>query len=247
MISVRSVNLSFHHNGVRLPVLKDISFELGAEDSCAIIGPSGCGKTSLLFLLNGLLRPDSGAITITGAPRCGTILQNFGLFPWKTVVQNIALGLSLRREPANAVGKRVRGLLEEMELIGFENHFPGQLSGGMQQRVALARALAIEPEILYMDEPLSSLDALTRERLQNLILHIGLTKRITTVLVTHSIEEAVFLGRRIILLSHRPGQIVRIFDNPDSGSKDFRTSESFFRQCSTLRATLARETDESET
>jgi ABC-type nitrate/sulfonate/bicarbonate transport system ATPase subunit len=243
MITVQSVNLSFAHNGATLPILQDVSFRLGNEDYCAIIGPSGCGKTSLLFLLAGLLQPDSGTIDIAGSPRSGTILQNFGLFPWKTVFQNIALGLVLQGSPPRDVRDRVESLLEEMGLSGFGDHFPGQLSGGMQQRVALARALAIEPDILFMDEPLSSLDALTRERLQNLLVDVRRTKRITTVMVTHSIEEAVFLGRTIIVLSGRPGRVLRIIDNPDADTGNFRQSSAFFQRCIAVRQTLAGELD----
>ena len=243
MITVQSVNLSFAHNGATLPILQDVSFRLGNEDYCAIIGPSGCGKTSLLFLLAGLLQPDSGTIDIAGSPRSGTILQNFGLFPWKTVFQNIALGLVLQGLSRRDVRERVESLLEEMGLSGFGDHFPGQLSGGMQQRVALARALAIEPDILFMDEPLSSLDALTRERLQNLLVDVRRTKRIITVMVTHSIEEAVFLGRTIIVLSGRPGRVLRIIDNPDADTGNFRQSSAFFQRCIAVRQTLAGEID----
>lgn len=238
MINVQSVNLSFDHAAVARLVLQDISFQIPPHESCAIIGPSGCGKTSLLFLLAGLLKPDSGTIAITGNPHCGTILQHFGLFPWKTVSQNIGLGLVLQKKRKVIIRERVAHLLQEMGLSGFEEHFPAQLSGGMQQRVALARALATEPEILFMDEPLSSLDALTRERLQNLILDVWQAKRITAVLVTHSIEEAVFLGRRIIVLSRRPGRVLRIVENPGAGERDYRQSEYFFYQCGVLRETL---------
>ncbi len=247
MINVRSVNLCFDHQTVARPVLQDISFQIPPYGSCAIIGPSGCGKTSLLFLLSGLLQPDSGEIVIAGTPNCGTILQNFGLFPWKTVYQNIGLGLVLQRKKKSFIQERVTRLLREMGLGGFEEHYPGQLSGGMQQRVALARALATEPEILFMDEPLSSLDALTRERLQNLILDVWQAKRITAVLVTHSIEEAVFLGRRIIVLSKRPGRILRIVDNPGAGEPDYRQSEYFFHQCGILRETLKGEENGQQT
>ncbi len=238
MITVSSASLSFTHEGQIQSVLDDISFEIEAHDSCAIIGPSGCGKTSLLFLLANLLQPDSGTLTIKGNPRCGTILQNYGLFPWKTVAENIGLGLTLKKVDKTMINGVVAQLLEEMELDGFDNHFPGQLSGGMQQRVALARALAIDPEILLMDEPLSSLDALTRERLQNLILDIVHKRKITSVLVTHSIEEAVFLGRKIIILSRRPARILKIVDNPGAGSPDYRQSDQFFHQCIRLRELL---------
>jgi len=238
MITVSSASLSFAHEGRRQRVLDTISFDIDAHDRCAIIGPSGCGKTSLLFLLAGLLQPDSGTITMAGNPRCGTILQNYGLFPWKTVAENIGLGLLLKKEDRTRTRKVVAQLLEEMELGGFDNHFPGQLSGGMQQRVALARALAVDPEILFMDEPLSSLDALTRERLQNLILDIVQKRRITAVLVTHSIEEAVFLGKKIIILSRRPARILQVVDNPGAVSPDYRQSDRFFHQCVRLREHL---------
>lgn len=238
MIQAQSANLSFSHAGTVHPVLRDVTFQIEPQSSCAIIGPSGCGKTSLLFLLAGLLHPDSGTIAITGQPRSGTILQNFGLFPWKTVSQNIGLGLVLKGVDKKLIRAKVEQLLTEMGLTGFGGHYPGQLSGGMQQRVAMARALAIDPQVLFMDEPLSSLDALTRERLQNLIQEIRVQKKITMVLVTHAIEEAVFLGRRIIVLSGRPGRVLRIVENPEAGSADYRQSDIFFHRCVELREIL---------
>ena len=246
MIKVQAVNLGFAHGGVVQPVLADITFHLRPRESCAIIGPSGCGKTSLLFLLAGLLQPSSGSIQLTGKPRRGTILQNFGLFPWKTVADNIGLGLQVQKMAKAEIASRVRQSLDEMGLAGFGKHYPGQLSGGMQQRVALARALAIEPDILFMDEPLSALDALTRERLQKLILTVWQTRQITTVLVTHSTEEAVFLGRRIIVLSRRPGRILHIVDNPGAGEVDYRQTTAFFQQCTELRQILRSEDDGQE-
>lgn len=241
MINVSSAFLSFEHEGRRQPVLEDVSFSIQQEESCAIIGPSGSGKTSLLFLLAGILQPESGTIRINGNPKCGTILQNYGLFPWKRVSENIGLGLTLQKADKEKIKSVVQQQLEDMELTGFGDHFPGQLSGGMQQRVALARALAIEPEILFMDEPLSSLDALTRERLQNLILKIIRDKRITTVLVTHSIEEAVFLGTKIIILSKRPGRILKIVDNPGGADINYRQTGRFFQQCTRIRELLTGE------
>ncbi len=247
MIEVRSVSLGFEHAGTLQPVLRDICFKVEAHSSCAIIGPSGCGKTSLLFLLAGLLRPDSGSIERAGNPRSGTILQNYGLFPWKTVADNVGLGLTLQKVAKSEVRRRVDRLLGEMGLSGYGAHFPGQLSGGMQQRVALARALAVEPQILFMDEPLSALDALTRERLQNLLLTVWRQKRLASVLVTHSIEEAVFLGQKIVVLSRRPARVLRIVDNPDAGADDYRRSEAFFHRCTTLREILKGEDDGQKT
>ena len=247
MIDVRSVNLSYETESEKMAVLKDISFRIQADSTCAIIGPSGCGKSSLLFLLAGLKQPDSGEIVIAGKPRCGTILQNYGLFPWKTVAQNIGLGLALRATDRKSIKERTDSLIEEMGLAGFDNYFPSQLSGGMQQRVALARALAIEPEILLMDEPLSSLDALTRERLQNLFLHIRAKKKITAVIVTHSIEEAVFLGNRIVVLSKRPAGILQVVENPQAGDLAYRKREQFYTRCTMLRELLREEFDGQET
>ncbi len=241
MIEVRAVHLSYGSGEEKKAVLNDISFRVPADSTCAVIGPSGCGKSSLLFLLAGLKQPDSGEIMIAGNPRCGTILQNYGLFPWKTVAQNIGLGLSLRGADNAQTGTRVAALIDEMGLTGFDAYFPAQLSGGMQQRVALARALAIEPEILLMDEPFSSLDALTRERLQNLFLQLRKKKKITSVIVTHSIEEAVFLGNRIIVMSKRPAGIVQVVENPEAGDPGYRGREQFYARCTMLRNLLREE------
>jgi NitT/TauT family transport system ATP-binding protein len=246
MIEVNGASLYFKNDQSVNQVLKDVSFRVKPNSCCAIIGPSGCGKTSLLFLLAGLRKPDSGKIVITGTPETGTILQNYGLFPWKTVAQNISLGLVLKKEKKEIIEKRTAELLREMGLSGFGDHYPIQLSGGMQQRVALARALAVEPQILLMDEPLSSLDALTRERLQNLILGIQQSKKITIVLVTHSIEEAVFLGHKIIVLSKSPGQILQIVNNPEAGSREHRQQDIFFLRCKELRHVLKEEYDGQE-
>lgn len=246
MITVEGVSLSFARNGAAKEILDNISFQVEPRTSCALIGPSGCGKTSLLFLLAGLLQAQKGTITIEGDPRCGTILQNFGLFPWKTVSQNIGLGLVLQNKPKKSVELRIAELLRDMGLRGFGDHYPVELSGGMQQRVALARALAIDPNILLMDEPLSSLDALTRERLQNLILEIWQKRKISMVLVTHSIEEAVFLGRKIIVLSDRPARVLEIVENPGVGERDYRQSEGFFHRCIEVRKVLQGEGDGQE-
>lgn len=246
MINVRSVNLSYGENTEKKDVLSDVSFRIQADSTCAIIGPSGCGKSSLLFLLAGLKQPDTGEIVIKGNPRRGTILQNYGLFPWKTVAQNIGLGLALRALDKKQIKEKVNSLIEEMGLTGFDDYFPSQLSGGMQQRVALARSLAIEPEILLMDEPLSSLDALTRERLQNLFLQIREKKKITSVIVTHSIEEAVFLGNTIVVLSKRPAGILQIVDNPEAGDLSYRGQEQFYTRCNMLRNLLREESNGQE-
>lgn len=243
MIALDQVHLSFADNGRVLPVLEDVSLQVGAGASCAVIGPSGCGKTSLLFLLAGLLEPTAGTVRVADRSRTGVILQHYGLLPWKSVAANIALGLRLQGADRERTRARVDELLVEMDLAAFADHFPGQLSGGMQQRVALARALATEPRLLLMDEPLSALDALTRERLQHTILGVWQRHRVTMVLVTHSIEEAVFLGQTVVVLTSRPARVAAVVDNPGAGRSDYRQSETFFHQCRQLRALIREHCD----
>ena len=243
MIALDQVHLSFADNGRVLPVLEDVSLQVGAGASCAVIGPSGCGKTSLLFLLAGLLEPTAGTVRVADHSRTGVILQHYGLLPWKSVAANIALGLRLQGADRERTRARVDELLVEMDLAAFADHFPGQLSGGMQQRVALARALATEPRLLLMDEPLSALDALTRERLQHTILGVWQRHRVTMVLVTHSIEEAVFLGQTVVVLTSRPARVAAVVDNPGAGRSDYRQSETFFHQCRQLRALIREHCD----
>ncbi len=241
MIEVDQVSFAYCESGQNNLILQDISFHVVQGESLAVIGPSGCGKTSLLFLLAGLLQPARGQVRIAQQARCGTILQNYGLFPWKTVYENTALGLQLSKIPEREAFTRVGQMLEEMALSPYAGYYPAQLSGGMQQRVALARTLVMQPDILLMDEPLSSLDALTRERLQNLILHVWRQKKILPVIVTHSIEEAVLLGRRIIVLGNSPGQVIQQLDNPEAGEADYRSKELFFERCTLLRRILMEE------
>ena len=243
MIALDQVHLSFADNVRTLPVLEDVSLQVGAGASCAVIGPSGCGKTSLLFLLAGLLKPTAGTVRVADRSRTGVILQHYGLLPWKSVAANIALGLRLQGADRERTRARVDELLVEMDLAAFADHFPGQLSGGMQQRVALARALATEPRLLLMDEPLSALDALTRERLQHTILDVWQRHRVTMVLVTHSIEEAVFLGQTVVVLTSRPARVAAVVDNPGAGRSDYRQSETFFHQCRRLRALIREHCD----
>ena len=243
MIALDQVHLSFADNGRVLPVLEDVSLQVGAGASCAVIGPSGCGKTSLLFLLAGLLKPTAGTVRVADRSRTGVILQHYGLLPWTSVAANISLGLRLQGADRERTRARVDELLVEMDLAAFADHFPGQLSGGMQQRVALARALATEPRLLLMDEPLSALDALTRERLQHTILGVWQRHRVTMVLVTHSIEEAVFLGQTVVVLTSRPARVAAVVDNPGAGRSDYRQSETFFHQCRQLRALIREHCD----
>lgn len=244
MIEVKNLNFSYPSRDGKINVLKDISFNLNKGESCAIIGPSGCGKTTLLYLLSGLFSTSDGEIIIGGEPvqpkrkNTALILQEYGLFPWKTVWENTVLGLVLRKTPRNIQYSIGKSILEELGLWDAKDRFPFQLSGGQRQRIAIARAIAISPDLLLMDEPFSSLDAMTREILQDTLLGIWKKRKMTFIIVTHSIEEAVLLGQRIIVLSALPGAIIENFESLHRGEKGYRMSEDYFELCNYLRKTL---------
>jgi ABC-type nitrate/sulfonate/bicarbonate transport system ATPase subunit len=242
MISVRLLTKTF--DPAAGAVLEGLSFELGQGETLAVIGPSGCGKTTLLYILAGLWAPSSGEVTL-GADRhrrdgrqTAFILQDFGLFPWKTARDNITLGLRLQGVPAALRRAAAEALLEEFGLAGLGGRYPVQLSGGQKQRVAIARALATTPDILLMDEPFSSLDALTREHLQNFMVDMWQRRTLTYIIVTHSVEEAVFLGRRVAVLTDRPTRVKALIENPHFGQPDLRQRDCFFDRVRRVRQAM---------
>ncbi len=242
-MSLRFENVQLSYD--RLHALKDLTLQVADGEALAIIGPSGCGKSSMLRLAAGLSQATSGLVQVNGERRLkphrktALILQDFGLLPWKTVYQNAELGLRIQGIPASERALRTHDALTRVGLTDFAHSYPAELSGGMQQRLALARALALDIDMLLMDEPLSALDALLREELQDTLLSLWQEKRYTQVLVTHSIEEAVYLGQRIVVMAPRPGRVVACLDNPLMGSASYRTNEAFFSQCKRLRQALA--------
>jgi NitT/TauT family transport system ATP-binding protein len=199
-------------------VFSDVSFDVKEGEIVSIVGPSGCGKTTLLRCVVGLMGPSEGSVEISGAKVDGPpdgvamVFQNFGLFPWKSVAANVAYGLTVRGISKKDAAPRVQELIKVVGLEGFEKAYPYQLSGGMQQRAGLARALAIEPSVLVMDEPFAALDAQTRDILQLELLRIWDTRRAAMMFVTHSIDEAVLMGDRIVILRGRPSTIFDIVD-----------------------------------
>ncbi len=196
-----------------LLAVQGLSFRAEPGEFVAIVGPSGCGKSSLLNAIAGTLAPAGGRILIDGQPvtgpgyRCGMVFQSPALFPWRTVVGNIAYGLELRGVPARQAAAQALPFVALVGLHGFEDSYPDELSGGMQQRANLARAMAVQPAVLLCDEPLSALDAQTREHMQVELERIWLATRPTTVYVTHQISEALYLADRILVLSQRPSAI----------------------------------------
>src|SRR6058998_2312827 len=216
-LEVKGVSKAYYEAGKEFKVLNNVGFELAERDFVCIVGPSGCGKSTLLRIIVGLDRPTNGVVLYEGRPieardpRVAMVFQSFALFPWLTVEQNVEIGLEARHVPPDVRAAKAERYIEAVGLTGFENAFPRELSGGMKQRVGLARALAIEPLLLCMDEPFSSLDPLTAQNLRDEILQLWANPDLppkAVLMVTHSIEEAVYLADRVIVLSSRPGHMV---------------------------------------
>jgi ABC-type nitrate/sulfonate/bicarbonate transport system ATPase subunit len=243
MLELRDLCASYPGRG---RVIEGISVRVPPGRTECIIGPSGCGKTTLLLAAAGLKPPDSGDVLLEGSgvaagdTRIGLVLQHYGLFPWFTAAENAALGLRIRGVRRREREAAACSLLERVGLADRARSFPAELSGGEQQRVAIARGISLEPRLLLMDEPFSALDAMTRESLQDLLIRVLQERPLSAVVVTHSIEEAAFLGDSICLLAGRPAQIVERFDNPGRGSRGFRTSSDFFGLERSIREALER-------
>jgi NitT/TauT family transport system ATP-binding protein len=204
----------------RLIALRDVSLDVRRGEFLAIVGPSGCGKTTFINMINGFVKPLSGTISLGGVPVKGPgpdramVFQDYALLPWRTVESNVAFAMENRRPRPSAEEQagRIRQALEMVGLVGFEKSYPHELSGGMRQRVGIARALVTEPEILLMDEPFGAVDAMTREAMQAEFEKIIAQTRQTVVFITHSIDEAVTLGDRVVVVSNRPGRIKQVVD-----------------------------------
>ncbi|MEG6616700.1 ABC transporter ATP-binding protein [Peptococcaceae bacterium 1198_IL3148] len=236
MVEVTGLSVSYWQQKKEIPALKEVSFAIPAASTCALLGPSGCGKSTLLYVLAGLHDDYQGTVAVHGDPTL--ILQDYGLLPWKTVFDNVQLGLEIRGVSGEERADKVEQVLSEMGLWEMRHRYPSQLSGGQRQRVGIARSLALEPNLLLMDEPFSALDAITREKMQRQMLDIWQSRGITIILVTHSIEEAVFLGQKIIVLTGQPGQVLDIVDNPQVGKPGYRKTTQFHQLTSTLREKL---------
>ena len=218
-VSIRGLSKTFTAGGREVAAVSPVSFDIHDKEFVAIVGPSGCGKSTILNMIGGLLPASGGEILIDGArvgptppPRVGYVFQRDTVFPWRTVEQNIALGLEYRGVPAAARTARVREAIRVAGLEGFEDAFPATLSGGMRQRVALMRSLIVDPEVLLMDEPFGALDTHTKLGLHAELLSLWETKHQTVVFVTHDLSEAITLADRIVVMTRRPGRIKLIYD-----------------------------------
>ena len=215
ILAAEHISHAYPVRGEMLAVLEDVSLALTRESFVCLIGPSGCGKSTLLRILSGLLRPRAGQVRLEGQPithpqrRIGLVFQQANLMPWRTVRGNLALPLQLAGLSARRVQERTSAMLELIGLRGFAGTYPAALSGGMAQRVAIGRALIHDPEVLLLDEPFGSLDALTREHMSEELLRLWNERRKTVLMVTHSIPEAVLLADRVLVFSPRPGRVVR--------------------------------------
>jgi NitT/TauT family transport system ATP-binding protein len=228
--------------------LQGIELEIPEREFVSLIGPSGCGKSTLLRIVADLIEPTSGTVAVNGKPArqartdrdYGIVFQDPVLYDWRTVAKNVALPLEMARWPRQKRNERVQEMLELVELQGFENHRPWQLSGGMQQRVSIARALSFDPPLLLMDEPFGALDEMTRERLNMELLSIWEASGSTIVFVTHSIAEAVFLSTRVVVMSPRPGRISEVIpiDLPRPRLATTREEPRFFELVTRVREAL---------
>jgi ABC-type nitrate/sulfonate/bicarbonate transport system ATPase subunit len=237
-------------------IFDNFSWQVKRGEVWAMIGASGCGKSTLLYLIAGLRRPVEGQVLIDNEPvvhprpQTGLILQDYGLLPWATVWDNAALGLDIRRfygpdgkhtpldELLTGKEERVNYWLARLGIDHVARQYPNQVSGGQRQRTAIARTLILNPDLLLMDEPFGALDALTRENLQRLTLELRAERNLTTLIVTHNIDEAVFMGQKILVLNQPPTREPVIVDNPQAGTPGFREQDEFFRRCNQLRELL---------
>lgn len=251
MSAVEITNISKAFNlgsSNQVAALTDINLSIASGEFVSLIGPSGCGKSTLLRLIANLLEPTSGELVVNGKSAkqarldqdYGMAFQQSGLFEWRTVAKNIELPLELKGWDKTKRQARATEMLELVKLSDFANHFPWQLSGGMQQRVAIARALAVHPSLLLMDEPFGALDEMTREHMQSELLSICRASGTTVVFVTHSIPEAVYLSNRVVVMSPRPGRVTQIVDVGIEGERNDATRDNavFFKGITAVREAL---------
>jgi NitT/TauT family transport system ATP-binding protein len=237
-ITFDGVRTVFASRGTSLTALDDVTLDVRPGEFVVIVGPSGCGKSTLLDLLAGLTEPTAGRVLVDGVPVTGpgldrgVVFQQYALLPWRTALANVEFGLEAKGLPGRQRSAKAREYLDLVGLAGFADRYPHELSGGMKQRVAIARSLAFDPEVLLMDEPFAALDAQTRDGLQDELLRIWERTGKTILFITHGIDEAVYLGQRVAVMTSRPGRIKQVVDIPltaRSATEDLRSDPAFAR------------------
>ena len=242
ILTVRSLSVVFPDANGGLRALEDVSFDVHPREFICVLGPSGSGKTTLLRILAGLISPTAGSFTFGRGeqPNTGMVFQQANLMPWRTVTENIKLPLEVQKMDEASANLKAQEMIELVGLQGFEDSLPRDLSGGMAQRVAIARALIHDPDLLLLDEPFGSLDAITRERMWNELSHIWQMRQKTVIMVTHSINESLFLADRVLVLTQRPGKVkldLKV-DLPRPREDDIRYTPHFGKQARTLRSAI---------
>lgn len=245
MLDIDNLSVSYNSNRNIVHALGPITMNIESGDIIAIIGPSGCGKSTLLHVLSGIIKEHAGKTVLNGEDlnpklhNIGFIPQNFGLLPWKNVQKNCMLSLKIKQKQINEDAKnRIQYIINKLNINDLMDRYPKELSGGQKQRAAIARAFIMNPDLLLMDEPFSALDALTREEAQELFIDVWNQYRPTTIFVTHSIEEAIYMGKKIVIMSHCPGTIVEIIDNPLFNTENLRQNEEYLRLSSRIRSII---------
>jgi len=239
MIEIKGLKVTYKTKNENYLALNNINFSMASDDIVAFIGPSGCGKSTLLYVLSGIIHKYEGSVFINGErpnpkkQKIGLILQNYGLLPWKNVYQNAILGL--KKELALSDKNHIDYILEVLGLGKLLKRYPNEISGGQRQRVAIARCFILKPDLLLMDEPFSALDTMTREDMQEIFLKVWKENKVPSFFITHSIEEALYIGQKIVILSKSPGHIIRIIQNPLFAIPNIRLKKEYYEMLIDLR------------
>lgn len=245
MLEINNLSVSYSSGKKSVMALGPLNMNISLGDIYAVIGPSGCGKSTLLHVLSGIIKEHGGFVRLNNEDlnpkkhNIGFIPQSFGLLPWKNVQKNCTLSLKIKgKEVDSTVKERIEYIQNKLGINSLKDRYPNELSGGQKQRVAIARAFIMNPDLLLMDEPFSALDALTREEAQELFIDIWNQYKTTTVFVTHSIEEAIYMGKKIVIMSHGPGTIVEIIDNPLFNTENLRENEEYLNLSAYIRSII---------
>jgi len=246
VIEVNDLSVEYQGINETAEALDRVNLNISTGDIYTLIGPSGCGKSTFLYVMAGILKKYEGSVTIDGrainpkTQRIGLILQNYGLLPWKNVYQNTMLGVKIKNG-GQELDEYSRYILNQLGIDNLLDRYPKELSGGQQQRVAIARAFILKPDLLLMDEPFSALDAITREEMQELFLNIWKQNSVTTVFITHSVDEALYLGSKIVVFSPSPGRVLEVLENPCFKLDNLRFRDEYYSMSMKLRKMLSKE------